>query len=79
MDVIQKTRRPTKREILRIVMSIFDPLGFLGYFVVRAKILLQDIWRVKLGWDEPIEESLEGRWIRWLEDLTLIQNVKIPR
>lgn len=34
---------PTKREVLRILMSVFDPLGLLANFLVYAKILLQEI------------------------------------
>lgn len=32
--------RPTKREVLRIIMSVFDPLGFLTHFVTHAKVIL---------------------------------------
>lgn len=34
---------PTKRLVLKVVMSIYDPLGLLGSYTVRAKILLQTI------------------------------------
>ncbi|KAL7724101.1 hypothetical protein ACLKA6_002439 [Drosophila palustris] len=35
--------RPTKRRVLSLVMSIFDPLGLLGFFNIRAKIILQNV------------------------------------
>lgn len=44
----------TKRTFLRIVSSIFYPLGFLAVIVFPAKIPLQDLWRTSLGWDDPI-------------------------
>src|SRR6185369_1000317 len=50
-EILNGTKTPTKRELLGLVMSVYDPLGFVGHFVVRAKILLQDIWRSKLNWD----------------------------
>ena len=31
----------TKRNVLRKVASIFDPLGFVGPFIIVAKILIQ--------------------------------------
>jgi len=34
----------TKRNVLRKVATVFDPLGFVGPFVIKAKILLQELW-----------------------------------
>ncbi|KAH8310168.1 hypothetical protein KR067_003598, partial [Drosophila pandora] len=44
-ELLQKsvTSTHTKRRVLSIVMSIFDPLGLLGFFNIRAKIILQNI------------------------------------
>lgn len=71
--------RPTKREILRTVMSIFDPLGFLAHFVVRAKIMIQEIWRTRLGWDDETPTSVKEKWIEWLQQLPLVEETHIPR
>ena len=70
---------PTKREVLKVVMSIFDPLGMLGNYMVRAKILLQDIWRSSLNWDEEISQALFKRWKIWLQGLQQIKDLKIDR
>lgn len=45
-DVLIGKRRPTKREVLQILMSVFDPLGFLAAFLVYIKMLLKDICRL---------------------------------
>ena len=34
----------SKRELLSVAMSVFDPSGFLAAFTVIARILLQDVW-----------------------------------
>ncbi|XP_065082517.1 uncharacterized protein LOC135704905 [Ochlerotatus camptorhynchus] len=36
---------PTKRQVLRVVMSHFDPLGIVATYTVHGKILIQDVWR----------------------------------
>jgi hypothetical protein len=48
-EVVTGEKIPTKREILGLVMSVYDPLVFLGYLTVKAKIILQDIWRSGVG------------------------------
>lgn len=44
-EIIQMKRAPTKREVLSIVMSLFDPFGFLGNYTINGKLLLQSIWK----------------------------------
>lgn len=78
-DILTLKRRPTKREILKIVMSVFDPLGFLANFLIQGKVLLQDIWRIQIGWDNEIPDSLNGIWLQWVKDLHQICNFRIPR
>ncbi|XP_058817112.1 uncharacterized protein LOC131680413 [Topomyia yanbarensis] len=70
---------PTKRQVLRAVMRLYDPLGFVAHFVVQGKILMQEIWRTGTDWDEPIAEQLHELWIRWIELYRKISEMKIPR
>lgn len=39
----------TKRNFLRKVAILFDPLGLLAPFTIRAKILLQEMWTAGLA------------------------------
>ena len=52
----------TKRGILIITCTLFDPLGILTPFVLKAKILLQELWRAGLDWDEEIGEEYKKYW-----------------
>ncbi|XP_055622808.1 uncharacterized protein LOC129766312 [Toxorhynchites rutilus septentrionalis] len=70
---------PTKRQVLRTVMKLYDPLGFVAHFVVQGKILMQEIWRTGTNWDEPIAEQLHDLWARWMELYTKTNEVKVPR
>jgi hypothetical protein len=44
-------KTPTKRNVLSAIAAVYDPLQFLSPFLVRAKILMQEIWRAGLDWD----------------------------
>ncbi|CAB3254102.1 unnamed protein product [Arctia plantaginis] len=67
---------PTRRELLRIVMSIFDILGFLAPFTVKAKIVLQNIWKSNIKWDDRIPEK-ENKIIQdWFIELRHLQRLQ---
>ncbi|XP_058456945.1 uncharacterized protein LOC131434299 [Malaya genurostris] len=71
--------RPTKRQVLSTVMSLFDPLGLLAPFTILGKILIQDLWRSGCEWDASIDEVVYGKWKQWLDMLPEIRRVRIPR
>ena len=70
---------PTKRGVLSQVSSVFDPLGVLAPFLLPAKCLIQDLWRKKRGWDEPLDESNRVVWENWLTDLSALRVFELPR
>ena len=76
---VQAGKPPTKRGVLSVVSSLFDPLGFLSPFVFSAKILLQELWRDKLPWDQEIPEPYLSQWQPWLEELPRVITIDIPR
>lgn len=72
-------RTPTKRETLRILMSLFDPLGLASPVTVQAKLILQEVWRRGTAWDEKIDNDLATKWRQWIEHLKALRDVRIPR
>ncbi|XP_055701708.1 uncharacterized protein LOC129800984 [Phlebotomus papatasi] len=78
-DILSGERLPTMREVLRLIMSIFDPLGFIAVFAVKGKIFLQEMWKQKLGWDTEISGDLVIQWRKFLKELKEIEEVKVPR
>ena len=49
-----KDRLLTRRVILSVVSSIYDPLGFLSPFILQAKMILRDLCKKGLNWDDQI-------------------------
>ncbi|XP_058817214.1 uncharacterized protein LOC131680519 [Topomyia yanbarensis] len=70
---------PTKREVLKVLMSLFDPLGFICFFLVHGKILMQDIWASGSEWDDRINIDLYQRWKQWTDLFPQLNTIRIPR
>ena len=69
----------TRRCILSVVSSVFDPLGFVSPFVLVGKLLLQELCRDGLGWDEPVSGDVARAWTEWLKDMLALEAIDLPR
>ncbi|XP_046145505.1 uncharacterized protein LOC114881879 [Osmia bicornis bicornis] len=69
----------SKRLVLSEVARIFDPLGFVSPVIVRAKMLLQELWLHKINWDDPLPSQIVSRWFIIREDLNSLAKLSIPR
>ncbi|XP_062714115.1 uncharacterized protein LOC134290905 [Aedes albopictus] len=78
-SLLESGRIPTKRQVLRCVMTLFDPFGLLATFLIHGKILVQDLWRVGTGWDDEVGDDQFSDWRRWVKMISYIENVRIPR
>lgn len=74
-----KEKAPTRRGILSVVSSVYDPLGFLAPLTLPAKLILQELCRRNYGWDEDIPPALQQQWFKWLRDLEEVARFKIDR
>ena len=69
----------TKRILTSDIARTFDVLGWVSPVVVKAKILLQRMWEVKVQWDDPVPQELEQTWQQWRAELSLLADRHIPR
>ena len=76
---ISLANKITKRLVLSTIAKVFDPLGFLAPFVVKGKVLMQDIWRGGYDWDTELSFELQKRFMDWISDLQFITSIKVPR
>jgi hypothetical protein len=72
-------RKVTKRIILSVMSQIFDPLGLIAPVIMKAKIILQQLWAVKLGWDEAVPMSIHSAWTTITNELIHIIVICITR
>lgn len=69
----------TKKTILSVVNSVFDPIGMLSPTLVIPKLLLQKCWESKLSWDEPVHKEIESKFLSWVKEAEILKQIKIPR
>ncbi|XP_030386687.1 uncharacterized protein LOC115633383 [Scaptodrosophila lebanonensis] len=78
-EVMQGRRIPTKRELLGIVMAVYDPFGLIADFCIFAKILTQKTWSRRIQWDEVLPGELQDEWGHWWTALQNMQEFRKPR
>lgn len=69
----------TKRAILSIISRLFDPIGLAAAVITKAKLLVQELWKSKLNWDEPVSETITAHWNSLWSSIGALNNVRIPR
>ena len=79
VDAVPKSL--TKRLILSQVNGIFDPLGLLSPFIIRAKILLRKLWTLepKLDWDDVLPKLQYDEWSKFFTDALELKNIDFER
>ena len=58
---------------------MLDPVGFLAPFLIRDKVLLQEIWAAGLDWDDLFQGDLARRARAWFSELEDLPEIKVPR
>ena len=70
--------KPTKRNAIGLIGRFYDPLGFLAPIVIKFKILMQELCRARIAWDDEIPQPLLNRWNKLVFSLLEAQPVSIP-
>ena len=70
---------PTKRNILSLLVGVFDPLGILSPMQVTMKLLFQQLCSQNVGWNEEITGDYKKIWDGWLENLRFAAFVEVNR
>ena len=69
----------TKRGVLSVVASIYDPCGWLSPVVLAAKVFIKELWNLQLDWDIPLPAPVQARWDTFTSDLSTLSQVSVPR
>ncbi|XP_037820796.1 uncharacterized protein LOC119609875 [Lucilia sericata] len=69
----------TKRTVLSDIAKLFDPAGWLAPKIIIAKMIMQQIWKDQIDWDENLKPETLNSWLSFLDDYPNIEQIKIPR
>ena len=53
----------SKRGLLNFISSVFDPLGLSSLSMLESKLILQQLWKTFVDWDEDIPLNLKNGWL----------------
>ncbi|KAF7647354.1 hypothetical protein LDENG_00173580 [Lucifuga dentata] len=71
---------PTLRNLSPCQCDLCDPLGFIIPFTTTTKVLIQDLHRQDLSWDDLIEpQYLQNQWQVWQEELSNLLHLYFPQ
>ena len=65
--------------LLSLTPKVFDPMGLLAPFIIRAKIQFQELWSRGLQWDDKLPDDILDQWRAWKAELIYLDEVRIPR
>ncbi|XP_055374926.1 uncharacterized protein LOC129607776 [Condylostylus longicornis] len=69
----------TKRKIVSEAATLFDPLGLLNPIIIKAKMIIQQLWINGSDWDTEIAEDLKDEWVNYRHNLATLKHLKIKR
>ena len=76
----------TKRGILTVINSLFDPIGMACPVVLRGKLLQRNIMLPTnsstvsgYDWDEELPQLWHNQWLDWLSSLRHLPSIQLPR
>ena len=77
VEIPTESQRLTKRNILKTLASIYDPLGFISSVLLIGKILFRNLCDLRIPWDNEIPQEIENKWVQLVNGLNI--KIEIPR
>ena len=69
----------TRRVMLSQISQQYDPLGYTAPFLLKGRLILQQLAVDQLSWDEPVPAKHERAWKDWSQTLLKLKEISIPR
>ncbi|GBN99085.1 hypothetical protein AVEN_192164-1 [Araneus ventricosus] len=69
----------TKRIMLSAAHKVFDPIGYTAPVMLCPKLMLQEAWKMSIGWDTKITGDLRKEFLQWFQDLKILEEIHISK
>lgn len=69
----------TKRSVLKLLASVYDPVGMISACTFVAKCIMQDVWKLGIGWDDQLPPEPCAQWNQFIADLPLLSELRFER
>ena len=78
-EVLSPVQKHTKRSLISEASRLFDPLGLIAPFTLKAKLLFQQCWVKGIDWDEKLPTDIEDEWLVWRREIAQLTEIEQPR
>ena len=69
----------TKRQMLSLISSMYDPLGVIAPYILKGRLFFQLTNQLKLGWNDIIPPHIIKPFLKWRDKIHLLKSLEIPR
>ena len=78
--VSRGTTPDTQRTVTQRISAVYDPIGRVAPYTVKARLLLKDIWRLSgQKWDDVLPDDIVTKFADWSSELRSLSKIVIPR
>ena len=77
-ELIGKTPK-SKRVFWKFISKLYDPMGLLAPYTVKAKFLTRTVSSLCKGWDSKLPKDVAAKVTRWMDDFTHLDDIQLPR
>ena len=78
MDQLSNTKL-TRRMCLQFAAQTFDPMGLICAYTIRFKLLMREVIKAGLDWEDHLPPDLEKQWLELIAETLTNPPVTFPR
>lgn len=78
-DHLVQLNDDTKTAVASLFAKIYDPLGLVSPFVLKARSVMKATHVVKLAWKDKLTPEILEPWRRWVDQCVLLSTLAFPR